>query len=438
MTTQTLWIGTREIGINPAALNQEQYFQDFFQAVCNKKLLSKEEILRIQTGLLDLFTKEANRYTNDESSSIPVETAQSLLQSITYSMGSYLKTLVDVGAQLTALKEEKISALFLLGQKTIEERVEAARQLLQRLTSGLLRIDNIAYQDTIGNGLPKFFHDYNIEFTAHEAAGDIDYPSFITITDLIGVEYMEEYLRRLCLENDFLNCYSAKDINHLLKAFDREARHMLINLFELVLINALGCKLLEKGSRSLDISPQENVWLRDKLSKLSKEERYNQLQRAFSELGRELTLSDELTAYVKPELAMLSERLSHHLDTNTLSYFFLSFSNAWQETYEYLEEGEIMEDYKLRNLIERIENTNAIADKVVLILQEVRSTTDLIELLEECFYEGDYNEVFRLLGDAELCMLEKRLLYDAGEIPAEDFEPQTEWQKILWNYLHRR
>jgi hypothetical protein len=96
-----------------------------------------------------------------------------------------------------------------------------------------------------------------------------------------------------------------------------------------------------------------------------------------------------------------------------------------------------MEDYKLRNLIERIENTDRIADKVKLILQEVRSTTDLIELLEECFYDGDYEEVFGLLGEAELNMLEKRILYDAGEIPAEDFEPQTNWQKTLWIYLHR-
>jgi hypothetical protein len=276
-----------------------------------------------------------------------------------------------------------------------------------------------------------------VEFTAHEAAGNIDYPSFVTVTDLLGVEYIEEYLRRLCLENDFLGCFSASDINQLQKAFDREARHMLINLFELVLINALGCTLLEKEIRSLDISPQEIVWLQEKLSKLSKEDRVDQLRRAYSALTEDLALSEQLTAYVLPELPMLSERLSHHLDTNTLSHFFLSFVNAWQEAYEYLEEGEIMEDYKLRNLIDRIENAERIEDKVTLILQEVHSTTDLIELLEECFYDGDYEEVFSLLGQAELQMLEKRILYDAGEIPAEDFEPQTSWQKILWNYLHK-
>jgi hypothetical protein len=437
MTTQTFWIGTRDTGIDPAALSQEQYFQDFFQTVCRKKLLKEEEITRIHTGILELFTKEANRYTNDESSSIPVETAQSLLQSITFSMGSYLKTFADVGTQLKILKETEMSALFLLGQKTIEQRCEAARKLLSRLIDGLMRINLIAYQDTIREGLPKFFHDYNVEFAAHENVGDIDYPSFVTITDLLGVEYMEEYLRRLYLENEFLNCFSAADINRLLIAFDREASHMLINLFELVLINALGCKLLEKEARILDIRAQENVWLQDVLSKLSKEAREAQLRQAFSTLVKELALSEELADYVLPELPMLSGRLSHHLDGNTLSHFFLSFENAWQEAYEFMEEGEIMEDYKLRHLIERIENTDVIADKVHLILQEVRSTTDLIELLEECFYDGDYEEVFRLLGKAELHMLEKRILYDAGEIPAEDFEPQTEWQKILWNYLHK-
>ncbi len=436
MTTQTFWIGTREIGIDPATFNQEQYFQELLQEACRKQLFTDEEISRIQMGLLEVFTKEANRYTNDESSSIPVETAQSLLQSVTFSIGSYFKTIADVGAQLAILKKEKISSLFLLGQKTVEQRLEAAQKLLLRLTDGLLRVDNIAYQDTISKGLPKFFHDYNVEFAAHEGAGDIDYPSFVTVTDLLGVEYMEEYLRRLCLENDFLSRFSASDINHLQRAFDREAKHMLINLFELVLINALGCCLLEKEIRKLDISAQEIVWLQEKLSKLSKEEQLEQLQKAYFDLAKDLELTEELTAYILPELTMLSERLTHHLETNTLSHFFLSFSNAWQEAYEYLEDGEIMEDYKLRYLIERIKLADVIADKVTLILQEVRSTTDLIELLEECFYDKDYEEVFDLLGEAELHMLEKRILYDAGEIPAEDFEPQIEWQKYLWNYLH--
>jgi hypothetical protein len=287
---------------------------------------------------LELFTREANRYTNAESSSIPVEAAQSLLQSITFSMGSYLKTFADVGTQLTILKEKDMSALFLSGQETVEQRYKSAQELLRKLTDGLMRINLIAYQDTVRKGLPKFFHDYDMEFAAHENAGDIDYPSFVTVTDLQGVEYIEEYLRRLCLENEFLNCFSAKDINLLLIAYDREASHMLINLFELVLINALGCKLLDKEIKILDISAQENVWLQEKMSKLSKEERYGQLLMAFSSLAKELAFSEELTAYVLPELPMLSERLSHHLDRNTLSHFFLSFNSALREDYEYLEE----------------------------------------------------------------------------------------------------
>ncbi len=436
MTIQNFWIGTKEAGIDPTSLNQEQYFQAFFQEACKKKQFSEEEIKRIQTELMELFTKEANRYTNDESSSIPVEAAQSLLQSITYSLGSYLKTLTDVGNQLTVLKEQKLADLFWLGQRTVDQRKASTKVLFHRLSSKILNIDNIAYQDTIRNGIPKFFQDYNTEFGAHELGGDIDYPCFITVTDLLGIEYMEEYLSRLCLENDFLNYFTAKNINQLLKAFDREARHMLINLFELTLINALGCRLLDKEIKILDIHAQEIVWLQEKLSKLSKEERMEQLQQAFTAMTVELELSEEFTAYVSPGLVQLGERLSHHLNTHTLSHFFISFSNAWQEEYEFLEEGEIMEDYKLRKLIERIEQREAIADKVRLILEEVHSTTDLIELLTECFYEGDYDEVFRNLGEAELQMLKKRILYDAGEIPEEDYEPQSQWQEVLWGYLH--
>lgn len=436
MTIQTFWIGTKENGIDVAKLNQEHYFQDLFQEAYQRKLLTEEEVRRIQMELLELLSKEVERYTNDESTSIPVEKAQELLQSITYSIGSYLKSLLDCSVQVKLLQEEKLSTLFLQGMQTVEHRKASAQAQLTRLTQGCLRLDNIAYQDTILTGLPKFFHDYNIEFAAHDTPADIDYPTFILLTDLIGVEYMEEYLRRMCLENDFLSCFSTTVLNQLIRSFDQEASHMLINLFELTLINALGCKLLDKETKILDIDSQELVWLQEKLSKLSKEELRIVIDKCFLDIVSDFNLAVELVEYVNPELSNLIDRLTHNLDTNTLSHFFQSFNNAWQDAYECLEEGEIMPDYKLRNLIERIESKRTIADKVALIMEEVRSTTDLIELLEECFYDGDYEEIFHILGKDELLLLKKRLLYDAGGIPQEDFEPQGVWQEVLWKYLH--
>jgi hypothetical protein len=116
----------------------------------------------------------------------------------------------------------------------VSAQVSKAGQLLKELQKNRLEINNYAYQDTISTGLSEFFHDYNIEYGAHDTPCSIDYPLYGNISNLLGVEFIYDYLRRFSLEHDLIHHYKAETVNSLLLGFDQDAEHLLLNLFELV------------------------------------------------------------------------------------------------------------------------------------------------------------------------------------------------------------
>jgi predicted transcriptional regulator len=420
--------------IEEAILDQELFFQSLFLEACNKHLLTDSQIERIQLELVDLMAGEVERYTNDESSSIPVEKAQEILQSVTYCIGVYLKTITGISNKIELMKEEKVSVLFHKGMDTVSEIIDKSKLLLKNLKGTRVPLNNYAYQDTISFGISKFFHDYNIEFGAHLYQGDIDYPLCIDITGLLGAEYIYEYLHRLTMENEFVMHFSKDLIELLFMGFDKGSEHMLFNIFELVFTNALGCVLADQDIKQLEVPARDSRWLQTSLASLNNAELKEKLIEAFNQICGEIILSEDTICYMKSAIPQIAARLYHNLKTGTLDKIFISFGDDTDKE-ELLEPGVPMEDDKLRDLIEEIRECNLTLDKVEVIRVHVRSILDLIEILEECFYGDEYQEVFGLLGKTERYVLKKYMIKEAGLKNETDFQPEKEWQNILLNYL---
>jgi len=424
--------------INENTLDTGFYFQSLFHETCRLHLLADTQIERIQLEMVDLMAKEVARLTNDESSSVAVEKAQELLQSITYNIGVYLKTISDMDVKIDLLKKEKMSVLFFDGMQTLSNKKEQANIVLKNLQKNSFKVDNYAYQDTIFTGIPEFMHDYNIEFEAHDLPGCIDYPLAQTITGLLGLEYIEEYLHCFTLEHNFLSRFSKDKVNLLLQGFDRESEHILVNIFELVLINALGCQLLGLDIVNLNIQKNDRVWLQKNFEKLSQEEIVNKLNAAFANISVEFFLEPETVAYTKSLLPSIATRLNYNLQTGTLEKLFISFSEELPVE-EFFEDGVMMDDEELRDLIEQIEECGSITDKIAIIHQNVRSLSDLTVLLEECFYEDEYLEVYASLGEEEIEILLRSVKEEAGPENLPEYETEKEWQqKLIEFYYHKK
>jgi len=416
--------------IQESELKQEFYFHSFFQVLCDKNLIAPSAVEQIQLGLIDLLSKEVDRFTNWESSSVPVEKAQDILRSVTYSIGVYLKSITDIQCKIDILTQESMTTLFYRGMEEVSKLKNECKDLLDWNIKNYKKVNHIAYQDTILEGLPLFFHDYNIEFSADEMAGSIDYQLFHSVEGLIGVEYIHEYLTRLKLENEFLLNFQEFNIERLMKAFHKDCEHMLINLFELVITNALGCEMVGVSITELVIRESDLEWLIDKLTVLKKEEIIKLLMITLERLRDKLPMQQESVDYFKASLPELAGRISSNLQHNTLNQIFITNEVVLEEL-EYFEDGIPMEDEELRKLIEELEEITFIPDKLARIREAVSNMEDWKDILSESFYGDELIELFHLLTDKEKHILDTILHEEAGLEELSDYVPDQEWKKIF-------
>jgi hypothetical protein len=384
------------------------------------------------------MAKQVERYTNDESSSIRVEKAQQLLQSITYNIGLNLKSYPEMNTKLEVLQTEKLSVLFYQGLDLISEIYKKAKALLAQLQKNHLNIENYAYHDTLFTGIPEFFHDYNMEYAAHDNVGSIDYPLCKAITDLLGIEYQYEYLIRLTIENNFCRKFNDKTIQSLLDNFSNDSEQLLLNLFELVLTNAIGCELAGKNLEDLLLYPNDLEWLKNKLQPLSRSDIKNLLYSSLEHIAEELKIDEETYQYAKEAIAQLAVRVDQNRKTNTVDKIWITYKNVSTHEDTVFSQGETMEDEQLRILIDEMKECRYTKDKLVILRESIRSAVDMEEILEECFYGDELEEVFQLLNENELIYLVKEITGDASDMEDYDLYPLKDWQQRLLEYVKEK
>jgi len=421
-------------------LNKTYYFQSILQEACRLKLLSDSEFEHIQLQSIQLLAKQTEYYTNGESSSVKVEIAQSILQSIFYCIGIYLKSFPDIDLSIDVLKQKPLSELFKDGKKLIVIQLESAKQLLASIQKDSIVTDNIAYNDTVPNGLTLFFSKYDIDFATHEIPASIDYPLSNDMNfsmPLVGIEYIYNYLQILTLENDFCKHFATEDINQLLRGYDDHYQDLLINIFELVLTNALGSVLRNKNALQLNIEPLDREYLFEKLANLSKDKLDTILQSASKQLCIELNISDEsLKKHILTTVINLSKKLRNALEIDQLESIFINFKTLQTQPIFQFEDGKKLNDKLFRSVADEIRECRFASDKIAIIQREIHNINDLVDILEGyCIFGNEFTEIFQSFGDLELALLFKKLPSNMLDSDYHLTDNEKEWQAKLNSFF---
>jgi hypothetical protein len=414
-------------------LNATYYFQSILQEAYRVKLLTDLELENIQMQSVQLLAKQTERYTGGESSSVKVETAQSILQSIFYCIGIYLKSFSDTDMSIEVLKQKPLSELYQHGKKLIGIQLYNAKQLLCLIQSDSIATDNCAYNGTIQDEIPIFFSAYDANFAAHDTPASIDYPLSNDKMDLVGIEYIYSYLQKLFLENLFCKNFNLNDINCLLRGYDNHYQDLLINIFGLVLTNALGSVLGNKNALQLNIKPSDRQYLQLKLANLPKDKLDTVLQDAAMQLCIELKISDILLQkHISDTVMNLSDILKNALENHQLESIFVSFKENSEQPIIKFKDGARITDELFRSIANEIRQCRFVSDKIVIIKREIHSITDLVDILEgSCIFDMEFAEIFQSLGDMELALLLKKLPTHLIDSNLHFTENEKEWQNRL-------
>lgn len=221
-------------------LDFKYYFQSLLEAACSGGLLSESNMQKIQMDLFVLLADFTDKWNRGESSSIRLEKAQDILSSISFVLGVQLKSYPTPEQAVYALRNTSLKSIHEKGMQIIRKKLEISRMTQQRIINNMLKTPNVYYRSTIMGGIHGFFKLYNPLFTAHEIHITADYPVHIGRPDLNGIEFIESYLHCLEAENAFCALFNPCDIHNLLCGLTQDYQNIPMNLYEPVLLSALG------------------------------------------------------------------------------------------------------------------------------------------------------------------------------------------------------
>jgi len=388
----------------------EEYFLKDILVICyEKKLLEDKSLDRITYERLELLKVQLKYYTKDESSSVAVEVAESILQCIDYITGIYLKTFDNIELIVEELKNTSLFDMLKMGHDLIKKKRVESKKLLDEIQENKLKVDNYSYNDTIDHGIPLFFKEYDDFFAAHETPGSIDYQLYMDNMNYIGIEYINNYLETLSLENEFCHNFDICEINALLKGYDKKCELLLINIFELVLTNSLGLIICGKSLKNLNVNSIDREQIKNKLGKLSLEELQEKLLKDAKRCCETLDIRNKaLVNYIRKSTLKITSLINESIKLDKLETVFISFNeNNDNEFIEYID-GKKLSNSVFRKLSEKIRECSSIQDKVALIKNNIKSLEDLADMLDaECLFEDEYIMYFKSLSQMEIILLSK-------------------------------
>lgn len=418
-------------------LSEQHYFQSILLYAEKLKLLTNEEIESVKLQCIQLLENQTELFTGGNSSSVKVETAQSIMLSIFYCIGIFLKSFSDTDICISEIKHKPLSYMYKEGRKLTENYINRAKDLLKAVELSRIDTGNEAYNNTIDEGISSFFSDYNADFSAHYTQASIDYPLGNDKMNLDGIEYINDYLSKLLLENEFCKKFSSRDIYSVMKSYSPDFEDLLINIFQRVLINALGCILLNKNPLKLNIEAGDIKNLQENMETFSEEQLYIQLQKTTQKLFEQLNIINiELQKYILLNLKDITKSLKNALENDQLNAVFVSFKENERKSTLKFQDGHKIEDELFRNVSDEIRQCRFVSDKIAIIKKSIHSIIDLKDIFEaSCIFEEEFNKVYDSLGNMELALLLKMISFDQHNFNIDNIEIESQWQGLLASYL---
>ena len=282
--------------IDCTQLRQDAYFESLLQMAYQAGIISDSGLQRIQMECLELLAEKTKMFTSG-SSSVRIEDAENIMKSNLYIISLFLKSMPDIHDALEAIKTKSIADMYALGQKRIKIFYASTLYLYRCVLKNMVGVDCYYYFSTLTKSMEAFFSsytDYYMLYSAHELPGEIlfSYPLCNPgqlVDDFIGIEYVRYYLQMVYYENVFCKNFTDEAILTVLLDYNKDYSNLIFNIFEKVLIKAIGCTIVGEDVMPLYIPDSRLEMLRDVFTNAAGDEKKQIIsdacQRMIGELG---------------------------------------------------------------------------------------------------------------------------------------------------------
>ena len=272
--------------------------------------LSQEEQQKIMEQMYLVMGKQVQSYHKHRhmgnNSSVPVELAQDLMESIEYTMGL-------VGGVYT---HRNIEEALVLGQEILESRLSKAKSMLELVNGTAPQWQTECRWEALWY-LRHYLEQYDYLHLAHKGPDDLFYPILISPPEGIrGIDSCLFYLNILWIENQIM----AGVPENALEQFWNRLPAAALNPCEHMLINGIGKALIGAGLSPLTFAPNECIQLIAALARATED----RLRDAAKLLCQWLRLKDEKTRmYVEAAVPQLTMWIGDNVQSGNVENLFV-------------------------------------------------------------------------------------------------------------------
>ena len=372
-------------------------------------LIKDEDLKGFYLKLYALLAKQADRYMEGRSSSIPKETAEQLMKSIMYVIGMEIRSENNGYMALHKLMSWDVDSLFVSGLSVIEKKLKKVRHLQRSILNNLVISENSYYRSTIKDGVYAFFDLYSPQYGAHLIHITADYPLMAQRPSCQGVLFMEQYLSAIQIENRFLLRVDEEDLHHIMLSVSEYYEKIPVNLCQPVVFSSLGRVLCGKNPEGVilqrvDVERLKGILLEDA----------DHLRMQVHHAMRQLFHTDRKeTDYFMALSDGLAKQIHQAIKDNTPHKLFVVPLRQKQKVYTSLSYENRMSDEKYSELSHFLLWCDNAKVKVEKVRQCVGNLSDLLDLLDEELLDQDECDV--LIGLMDRSVKDMLLCYVRGK-----------------------
>lgn len=307
-------------------LDDRNYFQTLIKEAYFNRMITDDDMVNLQTQILQLLDERIYKYNGNESSSIKKEVMEDISNSNIYTISIYLKTFRNPDEAIKNIKEQGLKIAYQEGRKKIDKMLNIIRVMYIKVKQNKLNIQNETYNDTIMGGIHGFLKIYDPDFKAQDMKITADYPLYNNlIGELDGVEFITKYLNSIYLENKFCKKFSEEKIKYLLYGYSHDYQRLIINIFEIVLLETIACKLVKRNIQDLTISISELNEIYELFKDKEEIDIKNIITKAYRDIIYEIQLYDqEFKKYIEKNLDGTIKMIINAIKHKTLDKLFIT------------------------------------------------------------------------------------------------------------------
>jgi len=423
--------------INRDELSEEFYFQALLEKACSLEMLSMQSLEKVQLECLAILAKQTELYNKGNSSSVRIETAKDILDSIMFTIGTALKTYPVSDDAVAAVKSGNMGTFYRQGSKQIDVMIKTAKALHAFILRDVFETDNIFYSPTIIDAINGFFKLYDPAFGAHKIHITADYPVYNPMKKKAGIEFIINYLENICYENLFCLNFSPGAVRGLLCGYIDDYQGSVINIYEHVLSAVIGCVLSGANPRLLSLNRPNLKYLEGLLKGKTGPEIDLIVAGAFVKAGGIFSFPEGVKRYISRSLPLIARSIEVAEKNSTLKSVFIIPEDPAKGAKLCISPGEKMDDELYRSVISGIMKSRTVKDKFAVISKYIGSLADLEDVLLDAGLSG--NEiiyVLRRLSRTEIAVLLKKYPASPGYEISELRTNEQVLRKSLYKYIY--